>query len=159
MEFLTAGLVTALLAGFLGGGHCIGMCGGIVSALSFALPPSQRHPLRILSLMLAYNLGRITSYSLAGVLAGLLGKGLVEQLPQLTYFLRWLAVLILVLMALYIGRWWQILIKAEVAGKFLWRYLEPLGRKLMPVTHPGQALLIGAVWGWLPCGLVYSCCY
>lgn len=156
MEVLATGLITALIAGFLGGGHCIGMCGGIVSALSFALPPSQRNPVKIASLMLSYNLGRIASYSFAGFLAGLLGQALVDQLPSLTFFLRWLAVVMLVLMAFYIGKWWQILIKAEAAGKFLWRFLEPLGRRLMPVTNPGRALIIGAIWGWLPCGLVYS---
>lgn len=156
MDFIATGLITALIAGFLGGGHCIGMCGGIVSALSFALPPSQRNPVKIASIMLSYNIGRIASYTLAGFLAGLLGQALVDQLPSLTFFLRWLAVIMLVLMAFYIGRWWQILIKAESAGKFLWRYLEPLSRRLMPVTNPIRALVIGAIWGWLPCGLVYS---
>ncbi|SFC15675.1 hypothetical protein SAMN05660443_1657 [Marinospirillum celere] len=155
-EFLAAGLVTALVAGFLGGGHCIGMCGGIVSALTFALPPSRRHPARIASLMLMYNLGRISSYTLAGTLVGGLGQLLVSNLQEVARILSWLAVIMLILMACYLGRWWQGLIRVEALGQHLWRYLEPLGRRLMPVTHPGQALLIGLIWGWLPCGLVYS---
>lgn len=155
-ELLAAGIITALIAGFLGGGHCIGMCGGIVSALTFALPPSKRHPARIASLMLMYNLGRISSYTLAGALAGHLGQLLISNLQTMASFLGWLAVIMLVLMACYLGRWWQGLTRVEALGKYLWRFLEPLGRRLMPVTHPGQALLIGMIWGWLPCGLVYS---
>ena len=155
-ELLTAGLLTALIAGLLGGGHCIGMCGGIVSALSFALPPSQRHPLRIAALMLSYNLGRILSYMVAGALVGGLGQLLTGQFQTVTHLLSWLAVFVLLMMAAYIGQWWYGLVKVEAIGKYLWRYLEPLGRHLMPVTHPGQALLIGVIWGWLPCGLVYS---
>lgn len=155
-ELLSAGLLTALLAGLLGGGHCIGMCGGIVSALSFALPPSRRHPARIAALMLSYNIGRINSYILAGLLVGGLGQLLVAQIQPLTTLLGWLATLMLVLMAFYIGQWWTGLTRVEALGKYLWRYLEPLGRRLMPVSHPGQALAIGVIWGWLPCGLVYS---
>lgn len=155
-ELLAAGLITALIAGLLGGGHCIGMCGGIVSALSFALPPSRRHPARIAALMLSYNIGRISSYILAGLLVGGLGQLLVGQIQPLTTLLGWLATLMLVLMAFYIGQWWTGLTRVEALGKHLWRYLEPLGRRLMPVSHPGQALAIGLIWGWLPCGLVYS---
>lgn len=155
-ELLSAGLLTALLAGLLGGGHCIGMCGGIVSALSFALPPSRRHPARIAALMLSYNIGRISSYILAGLLVGGLGQLLVAQIQPLATLLGWLATLMLVLMAFYIGQWWTGLTRVEALGKYLWRYLEPLGRRLMPVSHPGQALAIGLIWGWLPCGLVYS---
>ncbi|WP_416884788.1 sulfite exporter TauE/SafE family protein [Marinospirillum sp.] len=155
-ELLLGGLITALIAGFLGGGHCIGMCGGIVSALSFALPPSQRQPARIASLMLAYNLGRIGSYTLAGALVGGLGQFLMGSIQEVTQLLSWIAVVVLLLMASYIGQWWTGLTRLEHLGRYLWRYLEPLGRRLMPVTHPGQALLIGTLWGWLPCGLVYS---
>lgn len=155
-EFLAGGLITALVAGLLGGGHCIGMCGGIVSALSFALPPSQRHPARIASLMLMYNLGRISSYTLAGALVGGLGQLLIHNLQEITQLLSWLAVIMLAMMASYVGQWWQGLTRVEAIGKHLWRFLEPLGRRLMPVTHPGQALMIGLIWGWLPCGLVYS---
>ncbi|WP_114418076.1 sulfite exporter TauE/SafE family protein [Marinospirillum perlucidum] len=155
-ELLSAGLLTALIAGFLGGGHCIGMCGGIVSALSFALPPSQRHPVRIASLMLMYNLGRLISYTLAGALVGGLGQLLIHSLEPVRNLLSGLAVIMLLLMAFYIGQWWQGLTRVEALGRHLWHFLEPLGRRLMPVTHPLQALSIGLIWGWLPCGLVYS---
>lgn len=155
-ELTQAGLITALIAGLLGGGHCIGMCGGIVSALSFALPPSQRHPLRIFSLLLSYNLGRLLSYMLAGALVASLGQLLSSQFALLSQVLRLLAILVLLMMAAYIGQWWFGLLRLEAGGRYLWRYLEPLGRRFMPVTHPLQALLMGAIWGWLPCGLVYS---
>jgi len=48
------------------------------------------------------------------------------------------------------------MMKVEQAGSRLWRYLEPIGRRLMPVQTLRQAFLLGMVWGWLPCGLVYS---
>lgn len=54
------------------------------------------------------------------------------------------------------ANWWKGLLRVEAAGRYLWRYLEPLGRRLMPVVHLPQAFALGAIWGWLPCGLVYS---
>jgi sulfite exporter TauE/SafE len=62
----------------------------------------------------------------------------------------------MVALGLYLGGWWQGLVQLERAGGHVWARLEPLGRRLLPVTSPAQALLLGLVWGWLPCGLVYS---
>jgi sulfite exporter TauE/SafE len=67
-----------------------------------------------------------------------------------------LAGLFMVAMGLYLAGWWVGLGRLERAGGVLWRRLEPYGRRLMPVRHPGQALALGLLWGWLPCGLVYS---
>lgn len=146
----------ALIAGLLGGGHCIGMCGGIVSSLTMALPPGRREPRQITGMLLGYNLGRISSYIVAGFIAGSLGQLLGQSWMGVAMGLRALAALMLVLMALYIGRWWSGLIHIETLGKGLWQRIEPLGRRLFPVRHGGQAFLLGSLWGWLPCGLVYS---
>jgi len=62
----------------------------------------------------------------------------------------------MVMLGLYIGGWWMGLTRVEQAGSVLWRRIEPIGRRLMPVRSPGQAMALGFVWGWLPCGLVYS---
>ncbi|TDB01523.1 sulfite exporter TauE/SafE family protein [Halomonas marinisediminis] len=145
----------AFVFGLLGGAHCIGMCGGIMSALSFAVPPSMRSPARLSGLLLGYNLGRITSYMIAGVLAASLGTLLSLTAPA-RLILQGLAALMLILMALYIADWWKGLLGIEALGRRLWRHLEPLGRRLMPVVKLPQAVALGAVWGWLPCGLVYS---
>lgn len=148
-------LAAAFVFGLLGGAHCIGMCGGIMSALSFAVPPSLRHPARLGGLLLGYNLGRIASYMAAGALAAGLGT-LVGLAPGIRQALQVLAAVMLILMALYIADWWKGLLRVEALGRRLWRHLEPLGRRLMPVVTLPQAVTLGAVWGWLPCGLVYS---
>lgn len=148
-------LMAAFVFGLMGGAHCIGMCGGIMSALAFAVPPSMRHPARMGGLLLSYNLGRIISYMVAGALVAALGT-LISLSPAARILLQAFAALMLILMALYIANWWKGLLKVEAIGRHLWRYIEPLGRRLMPVVHLPQAFTLGALWGWLPCGLVYS---
>ncbi|MGB5671912.1 MAG: sulfite exporter TauE/SafE family protein [Sedimenticolaceae bacterium] len=146
-------LLSAFVVGLLGGVHCVGMCGGIVGALSFGLPPDRNLPI-----LLAYNVGRISSYALAGALMGALGfyfSGLLPvQLAQRV--LLTFAGLFLILMGLYLAGWWNALSRVERAGGLLWRRIEPLGRGLLPVRSVRHALLLGLLWGWLPCGLVYS---
>ncbi|GGY08938.1 membrane protein [Litchfieldella qijiaojingensis] len=149
-------LMAAFVFGLLGGAHCIGMCGGIMSALSFAVPPSMRHPARLTGLMLGYNLGRVSSHMIAGALAAGLGTLVGGVAGELRLALQVLAATMLILMALYIANWWKGLLHVEAVGRRLWRHLEPLGRRLMPVVKVPQAVALGAVWGWLPCGLVYS---
>lgn len=148
-------LIAAFVFGLLGGAHCIGMCGGIMSALTFAIPPSMRRPSRMAGLILGYNTGRIASYALAGSIVAAFGA-LVGLAPGVRTVLQWISSLMLCLMALYIADIWKGLRHIEALGKRYWKYLEPSGRTLLPVTRPHQAILLGALWGWLPCGLVYS---
>lgn len=153
------GLLSALLVGFFGGVHCVGMCGGIVGALTFGLPESVRsRPAGAWPFHLAYNLGRIASYTLAGALAGGLGAGLLQlaELRQAQLALQVVAALFMFALGLYLGGWWSGLVRVERLGGHLWRRLEPLGRRLLPVRSPPQAFALGLIWGWLPCGLVYS---
>jgi hypothetical protein len=153
-------LLSAAMVGLLGGVHCVGMCGGIVGALTFALPPERRgSALRMLPFLLAYNVGRITSYTLAGAAFGGIGAAAVKSLGGLKAAeasLSVLAGLLMVTLGLYLAGWWRGLARLEQAGGHLWRRLEPLGRRLLPARSPRQAWLLGMVWGWLPCGLVYS---
>lgn len=148
-------LMAAFVFGLMGGAHCIGMCGGIMSALTFAVPPSMRHPVRMGGLLLSYNVGRIMSYMVAGALVAALGT-LISLSPKARILLEAFAALMLILMALYIANWWKGLLRVERIGQYLWRYIEPYGRRLMPVVRLPQAFTLGALWGWLPCGLVYS---
>lgn len=139
-----------LVMGLVSSAHCIGMCGGIMGALSMAIPAqSQRW-----KILLAYNLGRIASYSAMGFLLGLFA----EQLVGLggASVLRILAGALLVAMGLYLANWWRGLTYVEALGRYLWAYIQPLGKYLLPVDNVGKALLLGALWGWLPCGLIYS---
>lgn len=156
---ITISNLAAFAVGFFGGVHCVGMCGGIVGALSFGLPEAKRSRLRgNLPFLLLYNTGRIGSYTLAGAIAGGLGAWAVDLLSirQLQLWLQLFAGIFMLLMGLYLNGWWRVLVRVEEAGSVIWRRLEPLGRRLLPVQRPTQALLLGAIWGWLPCGLVYS---
>jgi len=154
-------LGSAFIIGLLGGVHCFGMCGGIMNALTFAIPSSetngsQRSVWQQGRTLLLYNLGRIFSYSVAGAIIGSLGWWLQGSNTVAMLVLRVIAGLMLIAMGLYLAGWWRGLVRLEQAGGHLWKYLQPLGNRLIPVTRPWQALLLGSVWGWLPCGLVYS---
>lgn len=152
-------LVSAALVGLLGGVHCLGMCGGVVGALTFGLPTTvQRHWWRMMSHQLAYNLGRITSYALAGALFGFLGSQLVSLAAFLPMqqALQVVAGVFMVALGLYLAGIWTGVVAIERLGGRLWARLQPWAQKLTPVRSLPQAYLYGLVWGWLPCGLVYS---
>jgi len=147
------------VVGLLSALHCVGMCGGIIGALSFSLPAATRDRLSRLTLFLfAFNLGRILSYACAGALFGWLGAALLADGARawLDDGLRLLAALVMVGIGLYLGGWFPRFAAIERLGAPLWRRLEPLGRRLLPVRSLPRAILYGAIWGWLPCGLVYS---
>ncbi|MGF6395545.1 sulfite exporter TauE/SafE family protein [Pseudomonas plecoglossicida] len=152
MPDLLALLGSALVLGLLGGGHCLGMCGGLMGALTLAIPPEQRG--RRARLLLAYNLGRILSYACAGLLLGLAGWAVASSPAALA--LRVMAALLLIAMGLYLAGWWSGLTRIEALGRGLWRHVQPVASRLLPVSSLPRALLLGALWGWLPCGLVYS---
>lgn len=138
--------------GLVSGAHCIGMCGGIMGALTMAIPADAR--VQRWMILVAYNLGRIFSYTFMGLLAGFFA----EQFAALGggIILRTLAGVLLIVMGLHLADWWRGLTRLETIGRYLWVYIQPLGKGLMPVNNIPKALLLGALWGWLPCGLVYA---
>ena len=161
MPFAADGSYLAAFAvAFLGGAHCVGMCGGIVGALTLGIAPGEEKSFRVvLPYLLAYNLGRISSYTLAGALLG----GVAAMAGELTAVyqgqrvLLAVAALFMIALGLYIGGWWHGLVSVERLGaRYLWRYLQPVGQRLLPVRSLSGALALGLIWGWLPCGLVYS---
>ncbi|WP_394245040.1 sulfite exporter TauE/SafE family protein [Vibrio astriarenae] len=150
-------LIGAFTVGLVGSAHCIGMCGGIASLV--AIDPSSSLTTKTkLGNTLGYNLGRLLSYALLGALLGGTLATVVElaQISQLLIGLRVLAALLMILLGLYIGQWWFGVLKLESLGKGIWRYISPIAKKLLPVNHPLKAIPLGFLWGWLPCGLVYS---
>jgi sulfite exporter TauE/SafE len=156
---MTASLMAALTMGLFSSVHCLGMCGGIIGALTFGLPaPVRARRSRLLGFGLAYNLGRLCSYSTAGALAGGTGAGLAQfvDAEHGHRLMNGIAAGMLILIGLYVAGWFPQLSRFERLGLPLWRRLEPLGRGFLPVKSYRQALCFGAVWGWLPCGLVYS---
>lgn len=147
-------VVAVFVVGLLGGVHCLGMCGSIVGMLTTQLPPGgARWPFH-----LAYNSGRITSYTLAGLLVGEIGQAglLMRDVVPIQHLLFALSSLMLVALGLYLAGIWGAVRHIERAGKWLWQRIQPLSRNLLPIVSPVQAFLLGMLWGWLPCGLVYS---
>lgn len=169
---LLPALSTAFLVGLAGSVHCAGMCGGIVGALSMprgggpgavpggALPAAFPLPVRTLGAaplarVGAYNAGRIASYMAAGALAG--GAAALAPLPGLRPLLYWAANLMLVALGLYLMDAWRGLAWLELGGQALWRRIGPLLRRLRPMDGGAARMFAaGALWGWLPCGMVYS---
>ena len=146
-----SGYLALFLVGLLGGTHCVGMCGGIVGALSMGAPARW-------SMLLSYNTGRIISYAAAGAIAGALGGaslGLQGQVPA-RLILYFFANLMLVALGMYLLGVTRALAFTERLGQKLWHVLQPLTKRFLPARTMRQAFPLGLLWGWLPCGLVYS---
>ena len=106
--------------------------------------------------MFTYHLGRVTSYAIAGFLLASLGWYLGELTPGIKMGLRYLAAMMLVAMGLYLTGGGRGLTYLEKAGQYLWRIIQPRASALLPINNPTKALVVGMMWGWLPCGMVYS---
>jgi sulfite exporter TauE/SafE len=135
------------------------MCGGIIAALTLGLPADIRNSrFRMTNIVLAYSIGRIGSYSLAGALAGFIGSRFTDIFERINgqFILQIIAGIILIMLGMHIAGWMPRLKQLETLGTGVWRYLQPLGKRFLPVTNMTRALFIGVIWGWLPCGLVYS---
>ncbi len=151
------------MMGLLGGVHCLGMCGGIVSALCLgqSRPGQTPTPQAQFPVLLGYNLGRITSYTIAGTIAGGLGALTLaltdaKQTQQMLQLMQLISAAFMMALGLYLANIWRGIAHLELAGKILWKYLEPLGRHFLPVDNVLKAIPFGLIWGWLPCGLVYT---
>ncbi|GBL02915.1 sulfite exporter TauE/SafE family protein [Glaciecola sp. KUL10] len=145
-------ILSAFLIGLAGTVHCVGMCGGVAMAFSTAIPKSTNRTYY----HLAYNFGRISSYVIAGTAVGYLGSLGEARLNIAFPILSFISALFLLMMGLYIGQWWMGLSRLEAIGKYLWRYISPLSKRFLPFRTVFHAYFYGGVWGWLPCGLVYS---
>ncbi len=129
-----------------------------MGALSLSLPAAERErPGRLLGFILAYNLGRILVYLLLGLAVGfsgqLLGWGIGSDLWR--QVAGGIAAVTMILIGFYITDWFPLLRQMDRLGGWLWQWLEPVGRRLLPIDSFRGAFLAGLVWGWLPCGLVY----
>jgi sulfite exporter TauE/SafE len=146
-------LLSALLLGFVGSGHCLGMCGGIAGALGQVTAPIARNSALLSSVL--YSLGRIVSYSAFGAVAGRFGESmnsLVGWGPAIRVF----AGLLIVAFGLHTAGWGMGLDRIERAGLAVWRRLSPLVGRVGEPDRVWKLIALGALWGWLPCGLVYS---
>jgi sulfite exporter TauE/SafE len=154
-EFDIGIVLAAWLTGFAGGsGHCLGMCGGIVGALGVGQGAGWRGLVRIA----AAHLGRITSYAVAGAIVAAAGSAVVSILPgaDSRLLLRTAAAMLILAIGLKLLLGWPRLRGIELGGAGAWRLLAPQLRRLLPPRDPLRAFGVGALWGWLPCGLVYA---
>ena len=147
-------VLTLFLLGFFGGGHCVGMCGGLSSAFALQLPPHIHR----FWLILLLNIGRITSYVIIGVLMGAIGQiGIsLDETRWLQNGLYVAANLLLLFLGLYLAGLSTTAAQIENLGMPIWRRLNPLLNRLLPIKSVPACFGVGVLWGWLPCGLVYS---
>lgn len=139
----------AVLSGLLGSAHCLLMCSGIATSIN----PRNSKP----SIWIAFqpNLGRVLGYTLAGAAVGALGGGMLQiaRNPNLALALRSLVGMVLIVVALRMldsrGR----LGLLRSPGGNVWRWLQPIQKQLVPADTLPKRMLLGLLWGWLPCGL------
>ncbi len=152
---MNADWLAAFTIGILGAGHCLGMCGGIAAVITTGM--GQKQSQRWLYILL-YNTGRLFSY---GIIGGIF-SGIIANMGHLTNAFPWLvalrlfAAVMMLILALHLAQLWQGLVLIERLGAWIWKPIAPLGQKLLPLRSPFHALPFGFIWGWLPCGLVYS---
>ena len=153
---LAESVSAATLLALAGAGHCLGMCGGISMGLSMAVTESQRRGRKLWWWQCLFAAGRVTTYSVLGLIAGGMGQWLLDALPaagQVAWLLS--AVLMLLTGLMLFGH--DIGLRGlEKIGLRVWRRIQPLTRSLVPIRHAWQALLLGGLWGFLPCGLLYT---
>ncbi len=147
----------AFLTGLLGGVHCFGMCGGIVGALTLNIQKDKQQT-SLIAINLGYNIGRISGYIVAGAIVGFLGSTLVDLtgIQSAQQILAVIAAVFMIALGLYLAGIWSGLSKIEFIGQWLWNFIQPLTRRFIPVQNFQQAVPLGFLWGWLPCGLVYT---
>lgn len=154
-------LIGAWLAGLLGGVHCLAMCGGFLAALSGVgrgghapLLPARALARR----QLPYNLGRITTYAALGVAAGAAGSASLAAVDWLPVQRALFVVANLFLLGLGVGLVWRREGSAPVQrfGLALFARLAPAVRTLAGRDGALARCALGALWGLVPCGLVYG---
>jgi uncharacterized protein len=146
-----AALASLFIVGFVGGVHCIGMCGGIVTALTVRMPGERPKPL----LHVAYHAGRLTTYAALGAATGALGATVAAVAPVQSVLYA-LAQVMLVALGLYLLGITRYLRGFERLGARWWRRVQPVAGRLLPVRTPASGYVAGLLWGMLPCGLVYA---
>lgn len=147
-------LLAAFGAGILGSAHCLGMCAGI-SGL-FAVGATVASIKTQLPLAIAYNVGRVLSYTFLGVIVGAIGGSAVGSIPDLAGPVRLASGLLIIVIGLQVAFNWRLLAPVEKLGAAVWNRLVPHAKGLIPVTSMTSAAGLGLFWGWLPCGLVYG---
>ncbi|MDF1630275.1 MAG: sulfite exporter TauE/SafE family protein [Alcanivoracaceae bacterium] len=153
---LSEAISAAALLAVAGAGHCLGMCGGISLGLSMAVQEDRRRGKRLWLWQALFAIGRVSTYTMLGALAGAFGQLLIDTLPGAGPLAWMLSAILMLLLALMLLGHDVGLSRLERVGLAVWRRIQPLTTSLVPIRHSAQALLLGALWGFLPCGLLYT---
>lgn len=155
---LTLTLTAAFVAGLAGSAHCFGMCGGMAGALGVRARMQGGSPMQAFALASLYQIGRVLGYATIGAIGGAFGHSAHWAL-SLTRFegvLRTAAGVLTILIAIRILSRWNAFAPLERLGARLWTKLQPLTKRASNSNDWPGHLALGLLWGWLPCGLVYS---
>jgi len=144
----------AFITGLLGSAHCFGMCAGLSGLVAVNTSVASLRPQ--LAMAVAYNSGRVLSYGFLGAAVAMLGQTIVDAIPNIAAPVRFASGLLIVIVGLQVAFGWRFLAPLEKAGAHIWNRIAPAAKGLLPVTSLPKALGLGLLWGWLPCGLVYS---
>jgi len=147
-------LAAAFVTGLLGSAHCFGMCAGLSGLFAVNASVASLRPQ--IPMAVAYNTGRILSYAFLGIVVASLGQTVVKAIPNIAAPVRFASGLLIVIVGLQVAFNWRFLAPVEKAGAKIWNHIAPAAKGLLPVTSMPKALGLGLLWGWLPCGLVYS---
>jgi len=149
---MEVGYLAALATGLIGGfGHCIGMCGPIVTSFTLQGPPSFFD--RLLSQIL-YNAGRITTYMFIGALMGFTGSfvNVAGRIAGLQELVAILAGLFMIFMGLSICG----LIGSTASLEGRSGMIYKAGSYILMERSLWRYYPLGALFGFIPCGLSYS---
>nr|WP_298721954.1 sulfite exporter TauE/SafE family protein [uncultured Steroidobacter sp.] len=151
-------LSAAFIAGIAGSAHCFAMCGGLAGALGMRARITATSASAAFGNALSYHAGRLGGYAMAGAICGSIGASLqaVLDLARIGATLRIASGVLLISIALRMLSPWNPLRWLESVGAKFWRRLQPLTLGTGKLTGPTRAIALGVLWGWLPCGLVYS---
>lgn len=155
---LSLTLTAAFIAGLAGSAHCFGMCGGMAGALGVRARMQGESPRNAFALASLYQIGRVLGYAAIGTIGGAFGHSAHWALSLTRYegVLRAAAGILTILIAIRILSHWNAFAPLERFGARLWTQLQPLTKRASNSNHWLGHLALGLLWGWLPCGLVYS---
>ena len=150
-------VLAAAALGLFGSVHCVAMCGGIVLTLSAGIRPDLRkRPAPQLGFVLAYNVGRLFSYAILGAAVGATSRGLGEVVHGAQASLRVAAGVFTVGLGLHFTGLLPGFARIERLAAPAFERIAPYAKRLLPVRTLPQALALGALWGWVPCSMVYT---
>jgi sulfite exporter TauE/SafE len=106
----------------------------------------------------AYNAGRVASYSLLGAAFGALGSLSTGLLPfdTIRTALRVMAAVAMLVVGLHLAGLPSAVKALEDLGAPVWKRVAPFTRRFLPLRSPWHALVLGGLWGFMPCGLLYG---